>query len=62
MALAQMLVTIFYETNLLDREDVLMPILKDLLKYQYAPLKRAAVVVLHRIYNDCEGQLGLIRL
>ncbi|KAG0179979.1 hypothetical protein DFQ29_001424 [Apophysomyces sp. BC1021] len=46
--------TIFEETLLRQRENVLMPIVKDILKYQYAPLKRVAVVVMHRIYNDCE--------
>ncbi|KAL0092132.1 IP3 receptor [Phycomyces blakesleeanus] len=48
------LTTIFEETQLRQREKSLMPILKDILKYQYAPLKRIAVVVMHRIYNDCE--------
>ncbi|KAF7730560.1 hypothetical protein EC973_001941 [Apophysomyces ossiformis] len=48
------LTTIFDETLLRQRENVLMPIVKDILKYQYAPLKRVAVVVMHRIYNDCE--------
>lgn len=38
-----------------QRENSLMPILKDILKYKYAPLKRIAAIVMHRIYNDCEG-------
>ncbi|KAI7861289.1 inositol 1,4,5-trisphosphate/ryanodine receptor-domain-containing protein [Spinellus fusiger] len=48
------LTAIFEETQLRQRENSLMPILKDILKYQYAPLKRIAVVVMHRIYSDCE--------
>lgn len=50
-----MLVSIFEETMLRQRENILMPILKDILRYQYAPLKRIAVIIMHRIYNDCEG-------
>ncbi|KAI9318767.1 hypothetical protein BX666DRAFT_2026190 [Dichotomocladium elegans] len=48
------LASIFEETILSQREDILMPILKDILKYQYGPLKRIAVIIMHRIYNDSE--------
>ncbi|KAI8393697.1 uncharacterized protein BYT42DRAFT_609468 [Radiomyces spectabilis] len=53
-SLHDMLTTIYEETLLRQRENILMPILKDILRYQYAPLKRIAVVVMHRIYNDSE--------
>jgi hypothetical protein len=33
-----------------------MPILKDILKYQYAPLKEIAIVVMHRLYTDSQGK------
>ncbi|KAI9493708.1 hypothetical protein BDB00DRAFT_822221 [Zychaea mexicana] len=46
--------TIFTETMLRQRENILMPIIKDILKYQYAPLKRIAAIVMHRIYSDSE--------
>ncbi|KAI9249172.1 hypothetical protein BDA99DRAFT_575816 [Phascolomyces articulosus] len=46
--------TIFAETILRQRENILMPIIKDILKYQYAPLKRIAAIVMHRIYSDSE--------
>lgn len=55
MSLRNILTTIFNETILRQRESGLMPILKDILKYQYGPLKRIAVVVMHRVYHDCEG-------
>jgi hypothetical protein len=50
------LLYLFDETELCDRENWLVPILKDILKYQYAPLKQAAVVVMHRVYNDSQGK------
>ena len=46
---------VFDQTELRNREESLMPILKDMLKYQYAPLKHIAVVVMHRIFTDSEG-------
>ena len=49
------LTTIFEETMLRQRENTLMPYIKDILKYKYAPLKRIAAIVMHRIYNDSEG-------
>jgi hypothetical protein len=33
-----------------------MPILEDILKYDYAPLKQIAVIVMHRLYDDTEGE------
>ncbi|CAO3631734.1 unnamed protein product [Cunninghamella blakesleeana] len=54
MSLSNILTTIFDETILRQRESGLMPILKDILKYQYGPLKRIAVAVMHRVYHDCE--------
>ncbi|ORZ24144.1 hypothetical protein BCR42DRAFT_402338 [Absidia repens] len=54
MSLRNVLTTIFSETVLRQRESSLMPILKDILRYQYAPLKHVAVVVMHRMYHDCE--------
>ena len=51
--------TIFSETLLRQRENILMPIIKDILKYQYAPLKRIAAIVMHRIYNDSEGAFDI---
>ncbi|KAI8365871.1 hypothetical protein EDC96DRAFT_509091 [Choanephora cucurbitarum] len=45
---------VFDQTELRNREESLMPILKDMLKYQYAPLKHIAVVVMHRIFTDSE--------
>lgn len=60
LSLRNILTTIFSETVLRQRESSLMPILKDILKYQYAPLKHVAVVVMHRMYHDCEGKDPLI--
>ncbi|KAI8071483.1 hypothetical protein BC940DRAFT_345102 [Gongronella butleri] len=54
LSLRDMLSSIFSETVLRHRENSLMPILKDILKYQYAPLKQVAVRVMHRMYHDCE--------
>ncbi|RCI00637.1 hypothetical protein CU098_000902, partial [Rhizopus stolonifer] len=45
---------VFEQTELRDREESLMPILKDILKYQYAPLKQIAIVVMHRLFTDSE--------
>lgn len=59
MSLRNILTTIFNETILRQRESGLMPILKDILKYQYSPLKRIAVAVMHRVYHDCEGNSSL---
>jgi hypothetical protein len=33
-----------------------MPILEDILKYEYAPLKQIVVIVMHRLYDDTEGE------
>lgn len=53
--LSQLLAT-FQETELHHRENSLMPILKDMLKYEYAPLKQTAVIVMHRLFDDIQGR------
>ncbi|GAN04326.1 conserved hypothetical protein [Mucor ambiguus] len=49
-----LMLSVFEETELRDREESLMPILKDILKYQYAPLKEIAIVVMHRLFTDSQ--------
>lgn len=49
------MLSVFEETELRDREESLMPILKDILKYQYAPLQEIAIVVMHRLFTDSQG-------
>ncbi|KAI8977223.1 hypothetical protein BDF20DRAFT_988226 [Mycotypha africana] len=49
-----LITTIFKETQLRERENGLMPILKDLLKYQYTPLKEMAVIIMHRLFSDSQ--------
>lgn len=51
------LLDVFQETEIRHRENSLIPIMKDILKYQYAPLKQVAVVVMHRLFNDSQGDL-----
>ncbi|ORX46527.1 hypothetical protein DM01DRAFT_321913 [Hesseltinella vesiculosa] len=53
-SLRNVLTNIFADTMLRHRESGLMPILKDILKYQYAPLKQVGVRVMHRMYHDSE--------
>jgi hypothetical protein len=50
------LLSIFQDTELHQHENsLMMPILKDVLKYEYAPLKQSAVVVMHRLFNNSQG-------
>lgn len=51
-----LMLSVFEQTELRDREESLMPILKDILKYQYAPLKEIAIVVMHRLFTDSQGK------
>lgn len=51
-----LLLTTIHETELRHRENSLIPILKDILKYEYAPLKQIAVVVMHRLFGDSQGK------
>lgn len=51
-----LILSVFEQTELRDREESLMPILKDILKYQYAPLKEIAIIVMHRLFTDSQGK------
>lgn len=55
-----LMLSVFEETELRDREESLMPILKDILKYKYAPLKQIAIVVMHRLFTDSQGKIYMV--
>ncbi|KAI7903144.1 uncharacterized protein BX663DRAFT_507611 [Cokeromyces recurvatus] len=48
------MLSVFEETGPRDREESLMPILKDILKYEYAPLKEIAIIVMHRLFTESQ--------